>query len=191
MNYEVEQKFPVANLAQLEHSLNELRATPGPVVEQIDQYYAHPAKDFAQSDEALRIRSVGDENFLTYKGPKLDATTKTRQEIEVSLEPGKYGLERFSELLSALGFRTVLEVRKVRRPFELRWQDRLVHAALDQVAGIGCFVELELVVGPEEVESAKACIANLAENLQLAQPERRSYLELLLETTGPSANTRE
>ena len=44
-----------------------------------------PCRDFAQTDEALRIRTVGDTSFVTYKGPKLDATTKTRRELELPL----------------------------------------------------------------------------------------------------------
>ena len=182
MNYEVEQKYPVADLQQLKLELAKMNATPEPAIEQVDQYFAHPAKDFSQTDEALRIRRVGEQNYLTYKGPKLDTTTKTRREIEVPLESGELGFDRFAELLESLGFRTVAQVRKARQPFKLRWQDRAINVDLDEVVGVGSFVELELIVADDEVEAAKACIATLAAHLQLAQNERRSYLELLLET---------
>jgi adenylate cyclase class 2 len=185
MEYEVEQKYPVVDLAQVEASLKTLHASAQPSIEQTDLYFSHPSKDFARTDEALRIRRVGQDNFVTYKGPKLDAATKTRQELEIPLQSGQEGFDQFSSLLSALGFRPVREVRKLRRPFELRWQDRLVHVVLDDVTSVGTFVELELVVGPDEVEAAKECIALLANQLRLDQPDRRSYLEMLIASEGP------
>jgi adenylate cyclase class 2 len=181
MTYEVEQKFPVDDLLRVERLLSELGAVPEPPRVQIDRYFAHPARDFAKTDEALRIRRVGQQNYVTYKGPKLDATTKTRRELELDLETGDAGFHRFSELLTALGFQPVADVRKTRRPFELRWEGRIVEAALDEVSDVGRFVELELIVSADEVEAAKACLVSLAERLQLSNSERRSYLELLLE----------
>ena len=182
MEFEVEQKYPVDATSRVEQALLELGATTEPPLEQVDQYFAHPARDFARTDEALRIRRVGEQNFVTYKGPKLDATTKTRREIELPLEPGDDGFRRFGELLAALGFRPVAEVRKTRRPFELRWENHEFEVALDDVVGVGTFVELELLAAAEEVEAAKAGLASLAKRLQLSTTERRSYLELLLES---------
>src|SRR5688572_16827896 len=137
MEYEVEQKYRVDAMSWVDQALEELGAKAEPTLEQVDQYFAHPCRDFAKTDEALRIRRVGARNFVTYKGPKIDATTKTRREIELPLEPGEEGFRRFGELLTALGFRPVAEVRKSRRPFELRWEDREFEVALDDVAGVG------------------------------------------------------
>ena len=68
---------------------------------QIDCYYAHPVRDFAASDEALRLRQVGENNYITYKGPKLDTTTKTRREIEISLPDGLQSAAEAAELVEA------------------------------------------------------------------------------------------
>ena len=86
-----------------------------PAQEEIDVYFAHPARDFAQTDEALRLRRKGDANCITYKGPKIDATTKTRREIELPLAPGPESLASWTALLEAVGFRPAGEVRKSRR----------------------------------------------------------------------------
>ena len=83
MMYEVESKFHADDLAQTEQRLVELGAMRGKLVQQVDQYYLHPARDFISTDEALRIRTVGDRSVVTYKGPMLDAVTKTRKEIEI------------------------------------------------------------------------------------------------------------
>ncbi|HEV3416284.1 MAG TPA: class IV adenylate cyclase [Pirellulales bacterium] len=188
MRFEVEQKFPVPDLAEIERRLIELGAAIQAPVEQADLYYAHPVRDFALTDEALRIRRVGEQNFITYKGSKIDPTTKTRREIELSLAGGAEGAKAWGELLEALGFRPVVEVRKRRRTAKLEWHGQQVEAALDEVEPLGNFVELEIDADEAEVQDAKACLASLAAELNLGKGERRSYLELLLgKTKLPSA----
>jgi adenylate cyclase, class 2 len=181
MHFEVEQKFPLDDVAGVERRLRELGAREAGVSEQIDWYFNHPARDFAQTDEALRLRSVGAENFITYKGPKLDATTKTRHEIELPLAAGAAATGDFAKLLESLGFRPVGRVSKTRRRFLLQWQGKSVEAVIDQVAGLGQFMELEISASETEIEAAKSSIASLASALGLSCNERRSYLELLLD----------
>ncbi len=184
MQVEVEQKFPLTDAAAIERQLVDLGAHFAEAVTQSDRYFNHPAHDFAQTDEALRIRSVGDTNFITYKGPRLDRTTKTRQEIELPLAAGADQAEQYAQLLKALKFREVATVTKSRREAELTWQGTPVHVMLDQVAGLGPFLELEIVTSAEGVEAAKATLQSLAAALGLGNSERRSYLELLLEKAG-------
>ena len=88
MPYEVELKFPVADPQSLANKLTAMGATILPAQEEVDLYFAHPSRDFVQTDEALRLRRKGDANCITYKGPKIDATTKTRREIELPLTSG-------------------------------------------------------------------------------------------------------
>lgn len=184
MRYEVEQKHPVADVAALVATLTERGARFGEPMKQSDQYLAHPARDFAATDEALRIRTVGNASFVTYKGPKVDKTTKTRREIELPLDSNDSDGSQFSELLSALGFTPVAIVRKQRRPFHIQSGETEVEGALDDVEGVGSFVELELLADEAELDAAKSTIAKLAAELGLAPAERRSYLEMLLEKHG-------
>ncbi len=180
MNIEVEQKFRVDDLAGLERQLALLGAEPGEDEVQVDVYYAHPVRDFAATDEALRLRHIGPENYITYKGPKLDATTKTRRELELVLPAGDLGAEAAAALLEALSFRKVLEVRKRRRHRTLAWQGYEVMVALDHLDGLGDFVELELLADESGMQAAQVAVAALATRLELRNSERRSYLELML-----------
>jgi adenylate cyclase class 2 len=180
MAIEVEQKFPVADRAALGRQLLALDARRGKTETQVDLYFAHPARDFSRTDEAVRLRRVDELNYITYKGPKLDTTTKTRVEIELPLGTGAAHAEDAVRLLEALGFRSVTEVRKVRELWEVRWQGRAIGVSLDQVDEVGSFVELEIMAEADDADGARNCIASLAERLQLSQGERRSYLELLL-----------
>jgi adenylate cyclase class 2 len=157
-----------------------LGATTAGCREEADLYFTHPARDFARTDEALRLRRRGEVNLITYKGPKIDSATKTRSEIELPLEPGQASLGSWRALLEALGFQGVAEVRKSRRKMHVPWQGRSVEASLDTVEHLGTFVELELIAEADGLEPAKACILSLAQTLGLTASERRSYLELLL-----------
>jgi adenylate cyclase, class 2 len=184
MRYEVEMKFPVTDPSALESRLTQLGATVGDLRSEVDVYFSHPARDFAQTDEALRIRRKDTSNFITYKGPKIDATTKTRHEIDLALPSGEASAQAWSELLNALGFVSVGEVRKLRRKAKVDWQSNAIEVSLDEVEGLGQFVELELIAEQEGLDSARSCIASLAEQLGLGDSQRRSYLELVIEKTG-------
>jgi adenylate cyclase class 2 len=177
-------KFPVADMMALAARLTGLGAEISEAQAEVDVYFAHPARDFARTDEALRIRRKGRANFLTYKGPKVDTTTKTRHEIDLPLPPGEETAEAWMGLLEALGFSPVAEVFKSRCKAQIAWQGRSVQVSLDAVEGLGTFVELELVVEPAGIETARQCIMSLADSLGLARSERRSYLQLLMEQGG-------
>jgi adenylate cyclase class 2 len=185
MNYEVEMKFPVDDLTVVERRIAALGVSIGAAIEEVDTYFSHPARDFRSTDEALRIRRKGQSTFITYKGPKIDATTKTRREIDLPLPAGDGSAKAWTSLLEALGFVGVGEVRKSRRKVHIPWQGREVEGSLDDVTRLGTFFELELVVEPEAIPMAKMCIASLADALGLQGSERRSYLELLERPASP------
>lgn len=178
--FEVEQKFAIDSLAAFEQRLLALGATIGPARLQVDRYFAHPSRDFAATDEALRIRCVGDENVITYKGPRLSGETKTRREIELPILPQVSGLDEFTALLEALGFTRVAEVRKQRRNGTIRHAGREVILALDEVQQVGTFCELELCCDELGVAAAQEAIVGLARQLGLSDPLRSSYLGMLL-----------
>ena len=179
--YEVEQKFPVDQLTSIEAALAKLEVPISEERIEVDLYFNHPGRDFAQTDEALRIRQVEDRCRITYKGPKIDPTTKTRREIDLELPSGSKTFSEWNLLLDALGFRPAGEVRKIRRKAWVDWEGEKIEVSLDRVDPLGSFVELELIVADEnDLEPAKARLASLAKHLNLKQSERRSYLGLLL-----------
>ena len=120
-------------------------------------------------------------NLVTYKGPKQDAQTKTRTEIEVPLADGPAVAEGFVRLLTHLGYRTVAVVHKQRRSSHLERGTFLVEICLDEVQDLGRFVELEVLASEEQLSEARQTVQELAAILGLSTSERRSYLELLLE----------
>ena len=85
MVIEVEMKFAVPDEVEILQHLVKWKVEFGQSERQVDLYFFHPIRDFADTDEALRIRRTESRVDVAYKGPRLDTTTKTRQEIEVSV----------------------------------------------------------------------------------------------------------
>src|SRR3954465_2069641 len=124
MRFEVEIKFRVADHGALAERLAALGAVAGPLISQEDTYFAHPARDFAQTNEALRLRRQDRENRITYKGPKREGPTKTREKIEVPIAEGPEALGQMTRLFETLGFRPVATIRKARTPYHLSHRGR-------------------------------------------------------------------
>lgn len=148
---------------------------PEAVEAHVDAYWRHPVRDFRETDEALRLSRRGDRVELTYKGPRLDARTKARREIVL----GVHDEPTAALLLEALGFSRVAEVRKTRA----HHRHAGFEVALDDVPGLGLFVELEraLPEGEPREEAERDAFALLA-SWGLHATERASYLELLERT---------
>jgi len=185
MPIEVELKFPLADGAptaeQVAERLEAIGGRARPARQQDDHYYAHPGRDFAVTDEALRIREDSGQVRLTYKGPLMDDVAKTRLELETGIESAEVG----GGILQALGFRLVRVVTKRRRPFELQWQGVAVEAVIDRVEGLGEFVELEIISDVDGHQAARDHLLDLAARLGLEHSERLSYLGLLLRADPP------
>lgn len=177
---EVEVKYPVADIESVARTLAGLGATPGADRTDRDHYFNAPDLDFALTDEAVRLRRIGRANRLTYKGPKLDTISKTRTEIEIRLADGDATAADAERLLLALRYRAVAVVTKRRRLYHLTRGGFDVEVCLDDVDRVGTFAEVEVVAEPARYEDARRVVLDLAAELGLANPERRSYLELLL-----------
>ncbi len=177
--YEVERKFRVDHAA-IRDALTDTAAEPLGTVRQRDTYYQHPVRDFAESDEAVRLReeAINDEDTpvvrLTYKGPRLDARQKVRVEHETEVADGS----TLDAILRAIDFEPVATVEKRRE----RYRVGESQICLDSVSDLGEFVEVEVVDEGEEVSGAMAEADALERRLGLdaAPVEPRTYLELLL-----------
>ena len=75
---EVEVKYQTSDWERVRAALADWGAVADPPREDTDHYFNAPDRDFARTDEAVRLRRIGPANYLTYKGPKRDADTKTR-----------------------------------------------------------------------------------------------------------------
>ncbi len=178
---EIEMKFPLSDWTALEAQLAAWNAEALQERVEIDHYFNAADRDFAQTDEAVRLRRVGSSSTLTYKGKKIDTETKARREIEVPLASGDGPAAEAVAFLIALGMKPVAEISKRRRVFQFFRDGYAVAICLDNAGPVGKFVELEILAEAAEFETAKAALLKLAAELNLGEQERRSYLRMHLE----------
>lgn len=168
---EVEVKLAMPNPKPLKARLKALKAKAQPAQDEADTFFQHPTRDFGTTDEALRLRRTGQTMELTYKGPRQAGRTKTRKEynIPVGADP--------TALLKALGFMPNFTLLKTRQRFTLDH----VTVCIDDVEGLGSFVEVEAL--GEDRKQAEAHVESALEALGLADVprEERSYLRMALE----------
>jgi len=189
MSFEIEVKYRSVDHFRLRQLLAELAARPSSDDEQEDFYLNHPSRDFAQTNEAFRIRRIGTENRITYKGPRRPGPTKTREEIELGFTEGLEAYQDLTKLFGHLGFRHVATVKKRRSSFEFTQDGIEIVVGLDRVDGLGDFAEVEAIASNDaEIPAAQLAILSLARVLGLTEIEPRSYLRMVLESSSTEFN---
>jgi adenylate cyclase class 2 len=178
---EIEMKFTVAEFAPIIAKLHEWKARGQPAIQEADHYFNSPDRDFGKTDEAFRLRSIGVENRVTYKGPKQGGPTKTRTEIEIGLESGAKAADQFRQLLQHLGYRPTAVVKKQRTAYDFERAGFALQACCDDVETLGRFVEIEIVTEPENKQRAQEVLLEVVRELNLPAPEPRAYITMVLE----------
>ncbi len=172
---EVESKYRSPGNDKVEKALIKLgaRKISDEAIEDI--YFAHPARDFGKTDEALRLRRKGDGAELSYKGPRMIVDkSKAREEINLRVDDPLTA----QRIVERLGFKEFCTIRKKRMSYLL---DKL-RVDVDDVAGLGEFVELEVLT--ESPERTAQLFETATAELSLEKLEPRTYLEMMLETQG-------
>ncbi|GBE17976.1 CYTH domain protein [archaeon BMS3Abin16] len=168
---EIEVKARIDSIPAVEARILELGGEFRKEVIEVDVYYNHPNRDFAETDEAIRLRRVEDMVFLTYKGPKIDRHTKTREEFNLKVD----SWDNSTSILRALGFTEVMPVKKRRRYLRLEEFEIM----LDYLEGLGSFIEVEM-----KGDYKPDALFDFLRELGVEGSETRSYLELVLEKQG-------
>jgi adenylate cyclase class 2 len=158
-----------------------------------DIYYNAPKelRDFSKTDEALRLRSsiqfdpktkkkVEEKHELTYKGPKLATTVKSRLECETEIS----NPEEMEKIILALGFRKIITIKKNRILYIVPFQSKELTVLIDQIEGLeGFYLEAEIMVADsKDLEQAKKILIGFAEKIGYGEKDsiRESYLELVM-----------
>lgn len=160
-----------------------------------DTYYNMPKglRDFKQTDEALRLRkslkfNINEkgkdqeiEYFITYKGKKMDTSTKTREEIDLIIKD----LEKMKKILNILGFQKVLTVKKERELYKFEFKNYLIEALIDYLPILKQhFIEVEYLTDTSgKIEESQKILFDFLNLLGIKKEESitKSYLELITE----------
>ena len=169
---EIESKFRSPGNDKIEKALAKIGAKKTAEETMEDVYFAHPGRDFGETDEALRLRKKSDGAELSYKGPRMNVErAKAREEINLRVDNALTA----QRIVERLGFKEVCVVKKSRKSYTI---DKL-RIDVDDVEGLGEFVELEILT--ESPERSEELLELARKELALDRFEPRTYLEMILD----------
>lgn len=169
---EVESKYRSPGNEKIEKALAKMSAKKITEETMEDVYFAHPGRDFGKTDEALRLRKKPDGAELSYKGPRMNVDrAKAREEINLKIDNALAA----QRIVERLGFKEVCVVKKRRKSYSL---DKL-RIDVDDVEGLGEFVELEILT--ESPEKSEELLELARKELSLEKLEPKTYLELMID----------
>ncbi len=192
---EVEIKVRISDPSAIREKFEENNGVYKISLQHEDTYFNMPKglRNFEETDEALRVRKSIEFNknnqiikhninhYITYKGKKLDSSTKTRKELDIKIED----TETMKFLLKELGFQEVLTVKKERDLYEFEFKNYQIEALIDYLPILDQhFIEVEcLLHSSEKLEDSKEILFDFLGLLGIRREEsiRKSYLELIFD----------
>lgn len=138
-NSEIEIKVNIENMDNLTKFLEE-NAMFKLSTRQIDEYFNAPDRDFLAIrpvTEWLRLRQTREAVLITYK--KAHYTTEGKLNFRDEFETIVGDIDQARKILLSLGYTPLVTVNKVRKI----WRYQEYEVALDEVQGLGIFVEIE------------------------------------------------
>jgi len=183
MNVEVEIKVKIDNFEEIKKKVSALGKLIKSI-KQVDDYYIPCQRDFfankPQPIEHLRIRTNPDKVVFEYTRTinlKEDGDYDFAEEYETEIS----NVKEFKKILEFLDFKKIVTIEKQRE----YWMCGDIEVALDNIKGLGYFIEAEAKGDfKDSAEAKKACI-NFLENLGIQDVENKQikmgYPQLLLE----------
>ena len=179
---ETEIKLPIPKEEPIEAKLLACGFASGASVREEDTYFAPSGNVPTEAGFALRIRQVTDlatgnrQSLITYKGQRQSEDAMVRRELETGLGDAN----TMREILLALGYQPLPVRVKKERHVLTRGP---VNACVDAVAGLGRFLELEIILpdgaAPQEaLATIDAILASLGHGRE--ETVTTSYLKQLL-----------
>jgi adenylate cyclase, class 2 len=105
-------------------------------IHEMNVLFDTPTLDLRQQGKLIRLRRVGEDTILTYKGPPQPGKHKRREELETRLEKA----DAFEKILLSLGYTPVFRYEKFRAEYAKAGESGVI--TLDETP-IGHFLEIE------------------------------------------------
>lgn len=171
-NHEVEVKYRIEDASKMKRLLDQkckfLRREDQQ--DEVLLFNKSSFDDFVQGEAVMRVRSINNKSILTMK-KYVSQDSSQEYECEISSKSEVIGI------LKGIGFRTVVEINKVREVYS--YDD--VTVVLDEVEGLGSFLEIEIVCSEEKKDEALERVKLVSKQLGLKNTaiETRKYDALL------------
>jgi|SRR3989338_68450 len=168
MRKEIEVKAKVDSLDEAERKLAEMGCVLSGALAQHDVVFVEddygPFEVFRPKKNLLRIRESGGEFILTLKRPVANQLDSLEHETKIS-DPAET-----KEILNLMGYHEIVAVDKIRRKANFNGME----ICLDQVDGLGTFLEAERIVEDAEAEIVQNELFAFLQKLGV-KPEDRIY----------------
>ena len=139
---EIELKFPVSSLPDLERRLAELGfRLDTPRTFESNALYDTPDRRLRATGELLRMRQYGERNLVTHKRHPEDEDAGSRYKIRIETESEVADGAALAEIFTRLGFEPVFRYEKYRREYS-HPHASAGHVVIDETP-IGVYAELE------------------------------------------------
>ncbi len=179
-NIEVELKFPLLNHGKLAQALNKIAKPEEVDVFQKDTYYVPKHRNFLENrpiSEWLRIRETKQGASINYKNWHDAPGIKT-----ISCDEFETGVDNASALkniFNILDFKEVIIVEKIRNT----WHYKDVFISIDDIKGLGNFIELEANGTFPSIQEAKDHLYKILKeiNAKVGEQDYKGYPHRALE----------
>lgn len=177
---EIEIKFPLRNAAALVSNLNTIAALKKKDLFQKDTYFVPPHRDFMAVQrpyEWLRLRETDQGSHFNYKHfyPENVEKTDYCDEFQTSIESA----DAVRKILASLDFKELVVVEKSRST----WHFKDVEIAIDEVKGLGPYLEIEAKKAFETPPEAKQFLYKILKEIdaEVGDEDFRGYPKILME----------
>ena len=180
---EVELKFPLLNHMKLVEKLESVAKPQKQADFQKDTYFNPAHRDFLSKkpiSEWLRLRESKKGFSLNYKRWHNEDGSKavSCDEFETKIE----NIDALRKLLESLNFKKLITVDKTRNV----WNYKDTEIAIDEVRGLGVFIELEAKGNFTGIEEAKKHLYSVLKEIgaEVGEQDFEGYPYLLLKRNG-------
>jgi adenylate cyclase, class 2 len=135
---EIEIKILEINKKEMELKLISLGAEK--IIDDIvETYYLDKNSELTKKKNVLRLRKIGDKNFITFKSKIEDKNYSKREEHEIEIN----NFENALKLLNGLGFEIIEKIKKHRTSYKINNTKFEIDEHLEDNSFIPCLMEIE------------------------------------------------
>lgn len=183
-NAEIELKFRVGSLVELERRLLEIGfRVDTPRTFESNTLYDTPERMLKARGELLRLRQYGERQVMTHKRHPDDEQEGSRYKVRIETETGVEDATALAEVFARLGYGPVFRYEKYRSEYSDPAQDG-AHMVVDETP-IGVFAELE---GPTGWIDRTLAALQVSVNDCLTESYGKLFLAWKAESGSPAEN---
>src|SRR3989338_2201001 len=170
---EVELKIAISNVNEIRRRASLLGKYKGKQ-RKVDDYYTLESLD-RYPKKSLRVRKLNRAHQINFKHEwKYEKGVHAKKEVEFNVSD----INGFLALIKDFGYKKWARKEKITELYEIA---KILHIEINNVHGLGWFVEVEYLAKPNEIEVARKRVLLAIKSLGLAKkkPVKEGYTKML------------